>query len=230
MVLFTFLRQNIVRLPAPFAPSVCQSDLQCQSGGLQGFGCHDTPVRVHEHPVQTDSSTARSSGALRAQPAPRTAAADQSSSRKSSRLSQVRLKRGVCLLIRALGFEPPRPPTPSLLCSDLCEVLSRIEALLWLVTDAQRCPLVRAAYLGVADALRGVCSETFLSKLSETVTRDLRTPQEELQVCDKHLLKHSYVKKNLLNSKKYINKRRRGNHLHAAKVLSRNVAFTEHLF
>lgn len=103
----------------------------------------------------------------------------------------MRLKRGVCSLIRRRrALNLTTHPHPLCVCSagdppaDLCEVVSRIEALLWLVTDAQRCPLVRAAYLGVADSLRGVCSETFLLKLSETVTRDLRTPQEELQVCD----------------------------------------------
>lgn len=103
----------------------------------------------------------------------------------------MRLKRGICSLIRhQRALNLTTHPHPLCLCSagdppaDLCEVVSRIEALLWLVTDAQRCPLVRAAYLGVAESLRGVCSETFLLKLSETVTRDLQTPQEELQVGD----------------------------------------------
>lgn len=64
--------------------------------------------------------------------------------------------------------------------------LSRIEAQPWLATEAQRCPLVRAAYLGVADALRGFCSETFLVELSETVARGLEeTAEEELQVQDR---------------------------------------------
>lgn len=41
--------------------------------------------------------------------------------------------------------------------------------------------------------------------------------------CVTHLLKHCNVKKNLLNSKKYINKRRRGNHLDAAKDIHCNI-------
>ncbi|KAM9360663.1 tRNA (32-2'-O)-methyltransferase regulator THADA [Symphorus nematophorus] len=66
--------------------------------------------------------------------------------------------------------------------ADLCEVLSRVETSLWLVTEAQRCPLVRAAYLGVTESLRGFCCETYLSKLSDTLIHDLQTPQRELQV------------------------------------------------
>ncbi|XP_031712265.1 thyroid adenoma-associated protein homolog isoform X1 [Anarrhichthys ocellatus] len=64
----------------------------------------------------------------------------------------------------------------------LCEVLSRVEASVWLATEAQRCPLVRAAYLGVADSLRRLCRETYLSKLSYTLMRDLQTPRQELQL------------------------------------------------
>ncbi|CAJ1068273.1 thyroid adenoma-associated protein homolog isoform X1 [Xyrichtys novacula] len=66
--------------------------------------------------------------------------------------------------------------------ADLGEVLRRVDASLWLVTGAQRCPLVRAAYLGVADSLRGFCSETFLSKISETLICDLQKPQQQLHV------------------------------------------------
>ncbi|XP_068560247.1 tRNA (32-2'-O)-methyltransferase regulator THADA isoform X2 [Cebidichthys violaceus] len=66
--------------------------------------------------------------------------------------------------------------------ADLCEVLSRVDASMWLVTEAQRCPLVRAAYLGVADSLRRLCRETYLSKLSYTLMRDLQTPRQELQL------------------------------------------------
>ncbi|TDH12887.1 hypothetical protein EPR50_G00050690 [Perca flavescens] len=66
--------------------------------------------------------------------------------------------------------------------ADLCEVLRRVDTSVWLVTEAQRCPLVRAAYLGVADSLRRFCCETYLSKLSDTLVHDLQTPQQELQV------------------------------------------------
>uniref|UniRef100_A0A8D3AWE0 Si:ch211-225b11.4 n=1 Tax=Scophthalmus maximus TaxID=52904 RepID=A0A8D3AWE0_SCOMX len=74
------------------------------------------------------------------------------------------------------------------LCNDsapssaLSEVLSKVGASLWLVTQAQRCPLVRAVYLGVADLLRRFFCETYLSKLHDVLTRDLQTPQTGLQV------------------------------------------------
>lgn len=68
----------------------------------------------------------------------------------------------------------------------LSEVLSRVDASLWLVTDAQRCPLVRAVYLGVADTLRRFCCETYLSKLSDSLMHDLQTPQTGLQVRNAH--------------------------------------------
>uniref|UniRef100_A0A3Q4H4T6 Si:ch211-225b11.4 n=1 Tax=Neolamprologus brichardi TaxID=32507 RepID=A0A3Q4H4T6_NEOBR len=59
---------------------------------------------------------------------------------------------------------------------------SRIIASLWMVTEAQRCPLVRAVYLDVVDALRRFFCETYLSDLSSTLLRDLQTPQQSLQV------------------------------------------------
>jgi len=86
------LSQNVVGLPASFAPAVSQSYLQCESDGLEGFGCHDTALRLHGHPHQADGSAAPSTGALRPQPAPRTAAADPSDSGESPLRSQVRLK------------------------------------------------------------------------------------------------------------------------------------------
>ncbi|XP_062273526.1 tRNA (32-2'-O)-methyltransferase regulator THADA [Scomber scombrus] len=64
----------------------------------------------------------------------------------------------------------------------LCEVLSRVDASLWLATEAQCCPLVRSAYLAVADSLRGFCCETYLSKLYDTLMCELCTPQQGLQV------------------------------------------------
>lgn len=67
---------------------------------------------------------------------------------------------------------------------DLFEVLSRIIASLWMVTEAQRCPLVRAVYLDVVHALRRFCCETYLSDLSSTLLRHLQTPQQSLQVCE----------------------------------------------
>ncbi|XP_034452342.1 thyroid adenoma-associated protein homolog isoform X1 [Hippoglossus hippoglossus] len=64
----------------------------------------------------------------------------------------------------------------------LSEVLSKVDESLWLVTEAQRCPLVRAVYLGVADSLRRFCCETFLSKIRDILMHDLQTPQTGLQV------------------------------------------------
>lgn len=67
--------------------------------------------------------------------------------------------------------------------AELQEVLSGVDASLWLVTEAQRCPLVRAAYLGVVESLRRFCCESFLGQLSDILIRDLQTPQHQLQVC-----------------------------------------------
>ncbi|XP_074526959.1 tRNA (32-2'-O)-methyltransferase regulator THADA isoform X2 [Halichoeres trimaculatus] len=72
--------------------------------------------------------------------------------------------------------------THSVLSADLCEVLRCVDASLWLVTEAQRCPLVRGAYLRLADLLREFFSETFLTKLSETLIHDIQKPQLKLQV------------------------------------------------
>lgn len=57
-----------------------------------------------------------------------------------------------------------------------------MDASLWLVTEDQHCPLVRAAYLGIADTLRKFLCETYLSKLNKILMHDLQKPQKELQV------------------------------------------------
>ncbi|KAM3611107.1 uncharacterized protein V6R79_013523 [Siganus canaliculatus] len=85
---------------------------------------------------------------------------------------------GQLLQIRAVLDRALSAASPS----DLGEVLSRLDAALWLVTDAQRCPLVRTAYLGVADSLRAFCCESYLSKLNNTLMQDLQTPRQELQI------------------------------------------------
>ncbi|XP_019956479.2 tRNA (32-2'-O)-methyltransferase regulator THADA [Paralichthys olivaceus] len=64
----------------------------------------------------------------------------------------------------------------------LSEVLSKVGESLWLVTEAQHCPLVRAVYLEVANLLRRFCCETYLSKISDILMHDLQTPQSGLQV------------------------------------------------
>ncbi|XP_040011618.1 thyroid adenoma-associated protein homolog isoform X2 [Xiphias gladius] len=86
---------------------------------------------------------------------------------------------GQLLQIKALLERALTDSAPS---AALSEVLSRVDASLWLVTKAQRCPLVRAVYLGVADSLRRFCCETYLSKLSDTLMHELQTPQTGLQV------------------------------------------------
>lgn len=175
--------QNFVWLPASFAAAVCQSYLQCEGDGLEGFGCHDSPLRVQEHPHQTYSSAGQSKGVLLSQPAPWTAAADQSYSRKSSLHRKVWLKRAVYSYITHFKtLISCCVSVSSVPLADLSEVLNRVSASLWLVTEAQRCPLVRAAYLSVAESLKRFCSETYISKLSNTLMHDLQTPQQGLQV------------------------------------------------
>uniref|UniRef100_A0A667ZTH9 Si:ch211-225b11.4 n=1 Tax=Myripristis murdjan TaxID=586833 RepID=A0A667ZTH9_9TELE len=64
----------------------------------------------------------------------------------------------------------------------LCASIFSVEASLWLVTAAQRCPLVRGAYLGVVGSLRRFCSEVYLDRLSNTLLCELNAPQDRLQV------------------------------------------------
>ena len=78
-----------------------------------------------------------------------------------------------------------------------------MDASLWLVTVAQRCPLVRATYLGVANSLRRFCRETYLSKLRETLMHDLQTPREELQVRDRYADTSSFKKTQNKTSKHF---------------------------
>lgn len=88
-------------------------------------------------------------------------------------------------MIRLLNH--PCVSIPSDPSSDLNELLSRMDASLWLVTEAQHCPLVRAAYLGIADTLRKFFCETYLIKLNQILMCDLQKPPKELQVCDKDI-------------------------------------------
>ncbi|XP_019715994.1 thyroid adenoma-associated protein homolog [Hippocampus comes] len=66
--------------------------------------------------------------------------------------------------------------------AELHAAVSAVEASLWLATDIQRCPLVRAAYVTVVESLRRFCCETFLSTLFDVLIRELRTPKQGLQV------------------------------------------------
>ncbi|XP_041856056.1 thyroid adenoma-associated protein homolog isoform X2 [Melanotaenia boesemani] len=65
---------------------------------------------------------------------------------------------------------------------DLSEVLSRVQASLWMATEAQHCPLIRAVYISVVDSLRRHYCESFTSQLSDALMHDLQTPQQSLQV------------------------------------------------
>lgn len=65
-----------------------------------------------------------------------------------------------------------------------------MDSSLWLVTEAQHCPLVRAVYLGIADTLRKFLCETYLSKLNQILTHDLQKPQKLVQVS---VIKKEYV-------------------------------------
>ncbi|KAJ7994291.1 hypothetical protein DPEC_G00264360 [Dallia pectoralis] len=74
------------------------------------------------------------------------------------------------------------------LCTDsssldaLCEVVGRVESRLWLVTGAQRCPLVCGVYLRVAGLLRAHCSQGFLHRLSDLLLSELQSLNHRLQV------------------------------------------------
>ncbi|XP_058491311.1 thyroid adenoma-associated protein homolog [Solea solea] len=100
---------------------------------------------------------------------------------RQQRCSHNRLH-GQLLQIKAILERSLTLTTDRGLSSALTEVLSKVDASLWLVTEAQRCPLVRAVYLEVVELLRGYCCETFLSKLSDTLMHDLHVPQTGLQV------------------------------------------------
>lgn len=78
------------------------------------------------------------------------------------------------LLDRALCTQSP--------ATDLCMVLSKVEASLWLATEAQCCPLVRMAYVGLVETLTRFCSEMFLSKLNDILAEELQKPQRGLQI------------------------------------------------
>ncbi|KAK7934127.1 hypothetical protein WMY93_005023 [Mugilogobius chulae] len=65
---------------------------------------------------------------------------------------------------------------------DLHEAVNKIEASLWLTTDAQRCPLVKMAFVEVVETIKQFCSEPFLSQLHKILTETLQKPQQEIQI------------------------------------------------
>ncbi|XP_023821654.1 thyroid adenoma-associated protein homolog [Oryzias latipes] len=72
--------------------------------------------------------------------------------------------------------------TNSRISDEWREVVSRVQDAQWLVTESQRCPLVRAVYLGVADCLREELCEDFLCQLSGKLICDLHTHPPGLQI------------------------------------------------
>ncbi|XP_072289759.1 tRNA (32-2'-O)-methyltransferase regulator THADA [Eucyclogobius newberryi] len=62
------------------------------------------------------------------------------------------------------------------------EAVNKVEASLWLATTAQRCPLVKMAYVEVVETITQFCSEPFLSQLHEILIEDLQKPQQEIQI------------------------------------------------
>ncbi|XP_046872611.1 thyroid adenoma-associated protein homolog isoform X3 [Hypomesus transpacificus] len=63
----------------------------------------------------------------------------------------------------------------------LGEVVRRVESRVWLVTGAQRCPLVAGVFLGVAGLLKGLLTGG-RAPLREALLEELRTPRHRLQV------------------------------------------------
>ncbi|XP_053726379.1 thyroid adenoma-associated protein homolog isoform X1 [Synchiropus splendidus] len=63
-----------------------------------------------------------------------------------------------------------------------CEVLEKVEASIWLAGEAQRCPLVRVAYLDIVSSLREFFCESYLSQLHDLLTHMICAPKRELQV------------------------------------------------
>ncbi|XP_043833108.1 thyroid adenoma-associated protein homolog isoform X2 [Dromiciops gliroides] len=61
-------------------------------------------------------------------------------------------------------------------------VVHQAEAAFWLFTPAQRCPLIRSAYLRLLSLLTSGCSEDFLKQLEAAVTQELGPSRPETQV------------------------------------------------
>ncbi|XP_051832283.1 thyroid adenoma-associated protein homolog [Antechinus flavipes] len=61
-------------------------------------------------------------------------------------------------------------------------VAQKAEAMFWLLTPAQRCPLMRAAYLRLLSLLTSGCSQGFLERVEAAVTQELDPPGPDTQV------------------------------------------------
>ncbi|XP_075424628.1 tRNA (32-2'-O)-methyltransferase regulator THADA-like isoform X3 [Ascaphus truei] len=62
------------------------------------------------------------------------------------------------------------------------QVAQLLLALLWLLTPAQRCPLVRAAFLGVLSTLAPSCGKDFASRVREAAGTELSAQERGVQV------------------------------------------------
>ncbi|XP_038650126.1 thyroid adenoma-associated protein homolog [Scyliorhinus canicula] len=65
---------------------------------------------------------------------------------------------------------------------ELQDVLMSLEAKLWLVSPAQRCPLIRAAYLKIVLLVVNLCSEDFLYSLQLLLLSELKSPPSSLMI------------------------------------------------
>ncbi|XP_035385990.1 thyroid adenoma-associated protein homolog isoform X1 [Electrophorus electricus] len=72
--------------------------------------------------------------------------------------------------------------TGSLCRTSLHGVVQGLEARLWLVSPAQRCPLVKQSYVAMLDLLREGCSGPFLSRLGSLLMEEIRRASHPLEV------------------------------------------------
>ncbi|KAK1792285.1 hypothetical protein P4O66_012240, partial [Electrophorus voltai] len=72
--------------------------------------------------------------------------------------------------------------TGSLCRTSLHGVVQGLEARLWLVSPAQRCPLVKQSYVAMLELLREGCSGPFLSHLGSLLMEEIRRASHPLEV------------------------------------------------
>ncbi|XP_048412595.1 thyroid adenoma-associated protein homolog [Stegostoma tigrinum] len=65
---------------------------------------------------------------------------------------------------------------------ELQDVVKSLEMKLWLVSQAQRCPLIQAAYLKIVSLILSLCSEEFLCSLQLVLLAELETSPTRLMI------------------------------------------------
>ncbi|XP_067861517.1 tRNA (32-2'-O)-methyltransferase regulator THADA isoform X2 [Heptranchias perlo] len=65
---------------------------------------------------------------------------------------------------------------------DLQDLVERLEAKLWLMSPAQRCPLIRAAYLQIVSFVVNLCSQDFLCQLQGVLLAELDASPSRLMI------------------------------------------------